>query len=86
MTFAQEFAARVRRIEQRAKAVGLTWTSLCAAGGIARATPDRWLRSTPKTVQLVDEFESMIREAEAEAVRQRDEAAAAKKAGRTAKK
>lgn len=63
-TFEAEFKRRVTNIVERATAAGTSITALCKATGIARATPDRWAQSTPKTVKLVDELEKALAEVE----------------------
>ena len=60
MTFTDEFKKRVEKIEADAKAVGLNFTSICKEAGISRATPDRWKKSTPKTIAIVSEMESIV--------------------------
>lgn len=58
--FADIFKGRLSKIEADAKEVGLNFTSICKEAGISRATPDRWKRSTPKTVKLIDKMEAII--------------------------
>lgn len=59
-TFTDAFRARIAKIEADAKACGLNWTSLCIQAGISRATPDRWKKKTPKTVEVVTKIENII--------------------------
>lgn len=59
-TFTELFRQRVEKIEADAKEVGLNFTSICKEAGISRATPDRWKRSTPKTVKLIQKIEDII--------------------------
>lgn len=63
-TFAAEFRSRIINIRERASACGSSLTALCKNNGIARATPDRWLANTPKTVRLIDELEAELQKAE----------------------
>jgi len=63
-TFEQEFRTRLDDIIKRGQAVGMTVTKLCKATGIARATPDRWRKKAPKTIELVDQFEAEVAAAE----------------------
>lgn len=63
-TFEAEFQRRVDDIKARALAAGTSITALCQATGIARATPDRWAKRTPKTVELVDLLEQAVAAAE----------------------
>jgi transposase-like protein len=56
--------------------VGVTLTSICRQTGISRATPDRWRKTPPKTIRLLDEMQDMIdakrkQDAEDNAVRAR---------------
>ncbi|HEX7906736.1 MAG TPA: hypothetical protein VF534_01405 [Paraburkholderia sp.] len=64
--FGEVFRERVDRIEEEAKKVGLNFTSICEIGGISRATPDRWRREMPKTIQLVEQMEQIIADRKAE--------------------
>lgn len=64
-SFAEAFYARLESIIERGKACGMTLTDICRQSGVARATPDRWIASTPKTIELVDEMEAVVAEAEA---------------------
>jgi len=61
-TFTDEFQKRIKKIEDDAKSVGLNFTSLCIEAGISRATPDRWKKSTPKTVAIVTKLEGLVAE------------------------
>lgn len=65
-TFTEVFRQRVEKIEADAKEVGLNFTSICKEAGISRATPDRWKRSTPKTVKLIQKIEDIIEARRAE--------------------
>lgn len=72
-TFEGEFRRRVSDIKRRAKDAGTSITALCKATGMARATPDRWEDSAPKTIKLVDQLEQALQEAEkAAGIRSRD--------------
>ena len=62
-TFAEELRARISRIETEAKAKGLNWTTICQQAGVSRATPDRWKRKPPKTIEIVNRIESIVAEA-----------------------
>lgn len=59
-TFTDEFKNRIEVIESDARAVGLNFTSICKEAGISRATPDRWKRKTPKTVEIVTQMEAIV--------------------------
>ncbi len=64
-SFEGEFKRRIADIKRRAKDAGTNITALCAATGIARATPDRWEIRAPKTIRLIDELEREMVKAEA---------------------
>lgn len=64
--FTDVFRQRIEKIEADAKAVGLNFTSICKEAGISRATPDRWKRSTPKTIKLIQAIEDLIEARRAE--------------------
>lgn len=70
--FDDVFLLRIAQIEADAKAVGLNFTSICKDAGISRATPDRWKRSTPKTIKIITMMEEQI-------AKKREEIAAATK-------
>ena len=60
--FDDVFLRRIASIEADAKAIGLNFTSICKDAGISRATPDRWKRSTPKTIKIITKMEEYIAE------------------------
>lgn len=66
--FDDVFKERVANVEERAKAVGLNFTSVCKQAGISRATPDRWRKETPKTVKLLTKMEEIVAEKEADVI------------------
>jgi len=59
-TFTDAFLERIRAIETDARAVGLNFTSICKEAGVSRATPDRWRKSTPKTIEIVTKMEEIV--------------------------
>ena len=59
-TFTDAFRERIEKIETEAKACNLNFTSICKEAGISRATPDRWKRSTPKTISIVTRMEEIV--------------------------
>lgn len=59
-TFTDAFRSRISKIEADARACGLNWTSICKEAGLSRATPDRWRKKTPKTIEIVDRMEEII--------------------------
>jgi len=59
-TFTDEFRKRIEKIETDAKSVGLNFTSICKEAGISRATPDRWKKSTPKTIEIITKIEAIV--------------------------
>lgn len=62
-TFEAVFRSRVAKIEADARAVGLNFTTICKEAGISRATPDRWKRGTPRTIEIVDQMEKIVAKA-----------------------
>ena len=71
-TFAKVFQDAVDDLERDARDVGLNPTSICRETKTSRATPDRWRRSLPKTVQLLDEMQTVVEEKKA-AIEQKKE-------------
>jgi len=65
-TFEAQFRDKLDEIETRAKEAGLNMTIICRETGISRATPDRWKRSLPKTVELVTAMEAVVEKRENE--------------------
>ncbi len=63
-SFTEVFHHRINQIEARAQAAGITLTHVCRDSGIARATPDRWRKKVPLTVELIDKMEAVVVEAE----------------------
>lgn len=63
--FQEVFYRYLDDLERRARAVGLTLTDMCRETQISRATPDRWRKSLPKTIQNVCELEAVVKDAEA---------------------
>lgn len=66
--FAAQFNARLDRIEADAGKAGIPMKDVCAAAGVSRATPSRWRRQTPETVQVVDRLEAGLKAALAKKV------------------
>ena len=60
--FEQSFHDTLSDIKAKAAGVGMNMTSLCKDLGIARATPDRWLIRTPKTIKIVAQMQRYIDE------------------------
>lgn len=58
------FYEKLKNIEERAHKVGLTMTDICKQSGVARATPDRWRKELPKTIQCLQDMETVVAEAE----------------------
>lgn len=63
-SFSAEFLGRLKRIEDRAQAAGITLTDVCRDSGTARATPNRWRKRVPLTVSLIDKMEGIVTAAE----------------------
>lgn len=59
-TFTDEFNARIAQIEADAKSCGLNWTSICEEAGLSRATPDRWKRRAPKTIEIISKMQEVV--------------------------
>lgn len=59
-TFTDAFRARIAKIEADARDCGLNWTSICKEAGLSRATPDRWKKRTPKTIEILDRMEQIV--------------------------
>ena len=58
--FGRVFDERLKAIEAEAKACGLDWTKICREAGVSRATPDRWKKTHPKTIDLVENLEKVV--------------------------
>lgn len=58
--FEQEFFAALDKLEVDAKAVGLNLTAICKETGVSRATPSRWRREVPMTVQLLKQMQAVV--------------------------
>lgn len=58
--FTDEFNERIKQIEADAKACGLNWTSICEEAGLSRATPDRWKRRPPKTIEIISKMQEVV--------------------------
>lgn len=59
------FRQRLDDLEREALRSGLNLTALCKRAGISRATPDRWRRRLPKTIQIIDSLEVALTQAKA---------------------
>ena len=60
--FTKVFHDTLDKIEKDAKDVGLNLTSICKATEISRATPDRWRKTVPKTIKLIEDMQNIIEE------------------------
>ena len=58
--FEKDFFAALDQLEVDAKAVGLNLTSICKETGVSRATPGRWRREVPMTVQLLRQMQDVV--------------------------
>ena len=54
------FNQALDELEEEAKLVGLTMTSICRTVDISRATPDRWRRKPPLTIRLIREMQQVV--------------------------
>jgi hypothetical protein len=59
-TFGEVFRERIDKIEQDAHAKGINLTVVCKESGVSRATPDRWRRRLPKTIEIIDNMERVV--------------------------
>jgi transposase-like protein len=59
-TFEQTFQQALDQVEKDAKEVGMTITSICRDLGISRATPDRWRKEPPKTVEILTKMQGIV--------------------------
>ena len=67
--FEKDFFAALDKLEVDAKAVGLNLTSICKETGVSRATPGRWRREVPMTVQLLRQMQDVVIKATASAAK-----------------
>lgn len=58
--FTTIFKKRLDEIERDALASGLNITAICRGAKISRATPDRWRKRAPKTIEIIDEMEAVL--------------------------
>lgn len=58
--FVKTFDDAIDKLEADAKEVGLTLTSICRDTGVSRATPDRWRKQTPKTIELLGQMQDLV--------------------------
>ena len=58
-SFQEAFYGYLDEIDRRAHAQGLTMTDLCRESKVSRATPDRWRKELPKTIQNVCALEAV---------------------------
>lgn len=61
-TFGEVFRERIDKVVEDAKAAGINLTVVCKGAGVSRATPDRWRRKLPKTIEIVDKMEKVVAE------------------------
>lgn len=60
--FDDVFTQRIAQLERDAREVGLNLTSVCKLAGISRATPDRWKRKPPATIEIVTRMDAIVAE------------------------
>ena len=70
-TFGEVFLARLDKIVEDANAAGINLTIVCARAGISRATPDRWRRELPKTIETLEAMEKVIEDHKKKEARKR---------------
>lgn len=61
-TFGDVFIARLDKIVEDAEAAGINLTIVCALAGISIATPNRWRRKLPRTIELIETMEQIVEE------------------------
>lgn len=61
-TYADEFKDRLTKLERDAQSAGTNLTEVCRVAGVSRATPDRWRKRVPKTIELVTLMEAIVAE------------------------
>jgi hypothetical protein len=62
--FSETFQNRLDDIERRALRAETNLTAVCKALKISRATPDRWRRKTPRTIEIIEQMERFVSEVE----------------------
>lgn len=65
----QQFNAALDQLEKDAAEVGLTLTSICRTTKVSRATPDRWRKDTPMTVEILASMQKVVADKRAELAR-----------------
>lgn len=58
--FEKVFRDTLDKLEVDAKEVGLTLTSICRSTGVSRATPDRWRKQPPNTVEILTKMQGVV--------------------------
>ena len=58
--FKKIFLDAIDKLEVDAKAVGMTLTSVCRETNVSRATPDRWRKKLPTTIQLLTDMQEVV--------------------------
>ena len=59
-SYSAEFLARLDKLEADIEMVGLTMTAVCREAKVARATPDRWRKEIPLSVEIVTRLEAVV--------------------------
>jgi hypothetical protein len=62
--FSEAFQKRLDDIERRALRAKTNLTAVCKALNISRSTPDRWRRKVPRTIEIIEQMEQFVSEAE----------------------
>lgn len=62
----KQFEEALDRLEKEAAAIGLSLTSICRATGVSRATPDRWRKETPMTIEILASMQKVVADKRAE--------------------
>jgi len=58
--FSKVFRDRLDEIERDALAHGSSMSEICEGAKISRATPYRWFKRPPKTIEIIDVMEKVL--------------------------
>ncbi len=59
-TMQELFNEKLSRIYQRALDADISVSLICKKSGVSRATPDRWRKSPPLSIALIDKMEEVL--------------------------
>lgn len=72
--FDKVFQETLNELEAEAKALGMSFTSICRDTGVSRATPDRWRKEPPKTIEIVTRMQGLVAAKRAQIAREEADA------------